>query len=122
VRVLVQGEPYASTFETSPKGALLAVPGVDGSISIFDLQGGVLSKIDRGADRSGYVAFHPNGRWLAASSSQGNLSIWETRSGKLVKRISYPKGSSGRVAWTRGGRRIVVIGGKDWVYRFGVDR
>ena len=117
----MEGEPYGSAFETSPRGSLLAVPGNNGSISILDLEGGKrVAKIERGTDRSGYLAFHPSGRWLAASSVQGRLSVWDVRSGKLVKRLSYPQGNNNRVAWTRGGRGIVVMGGKERVYRFGV--
>jgi WD40 repeat protein len=93
----------------------------DGSISIRDLRkGGEVSRIERKREGGGYVAFNPTGRWIASSSTKGGLSIWDVRSGKEVCRFTYPSGGSGRISWSRDGREIVVAGGREMAYRFGV--
>jgi WD40 repeat protein len=58
------------------------------------------------------MAWSPDGKLLAASGllDQGIVLLWDTRTGKLVQRLSGP-GIGNGVTWSPDGKRLATIGG-----------
>jgi RNA polymerase sigma factor (sigma-70 family) len=59
------------------------------------------------------LAFSPDGSKVAAQSSvlyvRGELSVWDVRTGRLLRRMGMPKGGVHALSWRADGRRILLL-------------
>jgi WD40 repeat protein len=62
----------------SPNGRLLAAPGADGAVYLWEPAAGKEVLMLRGHRQAGWrVAFSPDGRFLASSSFDGTVRVWD---------------------------------------------
>ena len=54
------------------------------------------------------VAFSPDGRLLASSSAQGQLRLWDPRTGQLVRRLLDPSGAVYAIAFSPDGKMLAT--------------
>lgn len=114
-----EGEVYAMA--ASPTGPLVAVGGhmdqacetsACGGIRLFDRDTGALEAVLTGHDNVVLsLAFSPNGRYLASSSGDDTVMVWDVRARREVRRFALPSGGyAWRVTFLRDNRRIVTAG------------
>jgi WD40 repeat protein/serine/threonine protein kinase len=99
-------------FSWSPDGQRFAVGGNSGTITIWNAQGRKESMFDAGATIV-CLAWHPVKDQLIASTSQGQLTIWDTSSGAILRSWQAHRGDVRTVAWSADGRRLASGGYND---------
>ena len=66
------------------------------------------------------ISYSPNGRWLASSSRDGTVRLWDSESGQLTKILVAPNGSIVDLAWSADSKNLIGIGSvgssKRWVW------
>jgi WD40 repeat protein len=96
-----------------PQGELLAVGGIDwlatggsdGAVHVWDvLRRARLLTLTGGARG---LAFHPNGRLLAAASLVRKVRVWDARTGRLVRELAGHDDTVNCVAYSPDGRYLV---------------
>ncbi len=81
-----------------PEGALAASGSMDGSVKIWPAAAPDSQVTFRNsAGWVGALAFAPDGRRIA-SAHNGNVRIWDPRTGEELQRITAPRGTLGRIA------------------------
>jgi len=71
----------------SPDGRNVAVSGRFEAFKLYDASGKLLRAYQGHTSRTRYVTFSPDGKWLASTSEDGTLRLWETTSGQVVRVI-----------------------------------
>lgn len=103
---LIQGEPLSPT-------VLVRQPALPQGVQSWTLETyGHRGRITK-------LAYSPNGRWLASSSSDGTLRLWDSDSGQLTKILVDPDGSIVDLAWSADSKNLIGIGSlgsKRWVW------
>ena len=97
----------------NPDGARLASVGTDG-LKVWDPA--TLAEVwqDRvSAKNLRAVAWRADGRQLAAVSSNQKLLLWDAASGKLIKSVGLPGGSTVSLAWSPAGGTLATGAGGD---------
>lgn len=61
----------------SPKEDLIATAGEDGVIKILDLRGKLLANLEDHNSRITQLSWSPDGLYLASSSADGTIRIWD---------------------------------------------
>ncbi len=76
----------------APDGDLFAVPTPDGkAIRLVDpARGKEIRRLEDDAHRPNRLSFSGDGKWLASSSADGLLRVWEVETGKATHRIKVP--------------------------------
>lgn len=62
------------------------------------------------------LEFSPDGKWLVSASSDGSLSLWDPRTGKLVRSVTADNSALFTVAFSSDGQSL-VSGGRERVIR-----
>jgi RNA polymerase sigma factor (sigma-70 family) len=57
------------------------------------------------------VAYSPDGKELASSSYDGAIRFWDPKTGKELRRFPKRLDSPGRIAYTAGGKELIVVEG-----------
>jgi WD40 repeat protein len=103
----------------SPDDSRIASTGRDKVVRVHDLSGKEIWKWHGGLQNCGSV-FSPDGRYLAALYSSGNLRVWDLISGKETAK--YDTGLdvvSNTINWSPNGKYIVIGGDSDgWLRLF----
>lgn len=102
-------------FAWSPDGRTLATGAENASLYFWDVQSGRrLPGLERALSSVYAIAYSPDGRLFATGTSQlVGVSLWDARSGKLVRTLKepYPKSKGEHVfdfAFTPGGKTLYV--------------
>jgi WD40 repeat protein len=86
------GDDASTSLQFSPDGTLLAVAGSDRHVTVWELErGSVASVLEGHRARISSLEFVPDGRLLTADSD-GELRLWDARTGALVRRDREPAG------------------------------
>lgn len=107
----------------SPDGRILAVAGLDKTVSLFDAsRGKLLGRLTGHPTNINSLKFSPDGKFLASASSDGTVRLWDPAKGKELRRLQVNGGPDG-IAHRRGGVRTVrfTSDGK-WLVTAGEDR
>ena len=97
------------------RAPILASSNEDGRVDIWDTRSWTLERtIDTGSHvmsrnyNTKGIALSPDGRSLTYLTDAGEVQIWNTSSGSLVKRLPQPLGLPVSVKWSPDGRRIAA--------------
>jgi WD40 repeat protein len=90
----------------SPDGGHIAVGSDDGSVRLWAPPGNEVNLSPGG--RINNVVFSPDGRRIAAPLATGGLIVWDSETGKLLRR--FASGTNLRVAWSPDGHSLGVGG------------
>lgn len=103
--VWIKPRLLASSAAFSPDGEFIAVPMGFGMIGILRAQDGSLVRMVAGhKSRIEWVAFSPDGRFLASGDDEGEeIRLWSLATGETVQRFPC-KSSCGRAAFSPDGR------------------
>ncbi|OUC15948.1 MAG: hypothetical protein B0A82_04130 [Alkalinema sp. CACIAM 70d] len=74
----------------SPDGTLMASAGEDKVVRLWTINGKVLKQLKGAKDLITQVKFSPDGRTIAAVDIKGKISLWDHRTGKLLRQFFQP--------------------------------
>jgi WD40 repeat protein len=93
----------------APDGRFAVSGGRDGKVIVWDLETGARTPLVEGGSGSRIVAFSPDGRLLAATvSCDGTLSLWNTKTWKLVRKLSGGQNDVRSLAFSLDGQRLAA--------------
>lgn len=110
---------HTHAFAFSKEGRWMAFGGEDGSIRLVEIETGQERRLDQPGETV-YVAFHPTGRHLAASTGDGKIWVWDLTTEKPVRAIASDLGAGARLAFTPDGRTLVVTVSTGAIHIFGM--
>ncbi|HJT37028.1 MAG TPA: hypothetical protein VJ818_01280, partial [Actinomycetota bacterium] len=91
----------------SPDDRMLAVGGLDGSVSLFDLATGTERLMNGRHDAAvDWVAFSPNGRTLVTTGDDSLVLVWDVRTGALLETLRGHNGRIPQVSFAPDGKTI----------------
>lgn len=94
----------------NPAATTAITAGRDNAAAVFDLKTAARTAYLRGhSDWVTHVQFSPNGRWVATSSSDGTVRLYNIKSGKTVTTLSQQAGVGSPLAFTSDGKYLVTI-------------
>ena len=102
------------TIQLSPDGRLVASTAwTDGAVRLHDAHTGVLRFAFASEDApDGKLAFAANGRWIAGVRRQRSVLLWNSVTGKVVRRFQPPREYIDSVAFTGDGKTLISGGDK----------
>jgi WD40 repeat protein len=96
----------------SDDGRALATAGEDGTIQIWDLASGQLTKTISGGEKITALRFGRGGMILASASGNGNVSLWELETGTLRLQLKKHSAAVNAIAFSADGN-LLATGGDD---------
>ena len=85
---------FKALYRADPKTPLLASAGADGMVRLFNAGSGAAIKTLSGfSDYVFALAISSDGEFVAAGSNNGEVRIWQTSDGSLVKNFSASPGN-----------------------------
>jgi len=72
----------------STDGKYVAVSGRFNAFKLYDASGRLVRAFQGHTDRTRYVAFSPDSKWLASTSADGTLRLWDVASGQTVRALN----------------------------------
>lgn len=115
-----QGQYQPTHFAWSPDGRTLATGAENAALYFWDVKTGKrLPGLERSLDSVYDIAYSPDGRYFAVGTSKlVGVSLWDARTGKLVKTFKepYPLSKGGHIAdfaFAPDGKTLYVANGKD---------
>lgn len=111
VQTLTRATSAITALDFQPRGKLLAVSEVKGSLWLFTPQDGQLvTTIAATADQSWFngLAFSPDGSMLATTSPNGDVQLLNAATGDVAVRLGSANGSAIALAFSSDGQRLAV--------------
>jgi WD40 repeat protein len=106
----------------SPDGDLMATTDKSNIITIWDVrEGGQLRELQGNVGEIGSLAFHPEGRRLAASGMEGT-QLWDAANGKELHTLHGHRQSVSCVAFSSDGRLLATGGNDQTICLWDADR
>jgi WD40 repeat protein len=96
----------------SDDGRTLATAGEDGTLKIWDLAVGQITKTIPGTDKITALRFGRGGMTLASASGNGNVSLWELETGALRLQLKKHSAAVNAIAFSTDGN-LLATGGDD---------
>jgi len=118
-RNIFRDVPYVQSVDFSPNGRLV-VSSSGGGVHVWNMRDGSARVFTHGFFTFWSVRFSPSGQLVAAGDTDGDLRIWNVRTGQLMRRWSGHKGNVWSLAFMAEGR-VLVSGGDDGVVKWGVS-
>ncbi len=107
-----------SSIDYSPDGKLLAIGGIDGTVSIWDaLKGTKLWAVKNEALTIWGIKFNPEGNLLATVGADGSARLWDVTSGANLLTLYVDSDGASAVSFSPDGKRLAV-GGKSGISIF----
>jgi WD40 repeat protein len=111
------GNPPLYAVAVSPDGHTLAAAGLDGAISLFDLDAGrPRQRLEGHRDAVYSLAFGPGGESLLSGSGDGTVRRWDLAAGVLAACLEGHRAAVYQVAFSADGRRAVSAGTEGEVF------
>ena len=110
--IVAPGGPSWQRIALSPRGTFLAATDSTATLHLWDLSApdGPPLKFDGAASPLAAIDWKPDGRWIAASTGQGAIRIWEVPGGQRVARIQFKGQAPVRdLAWNPAGDQIALL-------------
>jgi serine/threonine protein kinase/WD40 repeat protein len=104
----------------SPDGRRLAVTGDNDALQLWDLGTGTLSQTVSALSRNGWVAWHPKGHLLAATSSANGeqvIRVWDVTGNRLQAEMRPPAERISGISFSPDGC-LLLSSGWDFMNRF----
>ena len=96
----------------SPDGRLLATPGADSTVRVWDTDTGQSVRIlERHAGTVFGVAWSPDGRLLSSGGLDSTVRVWDVGTGQLVRTLEGHTEIVYGVSWSPDGRLLASCGG-----------
>ena len=104
----VDDKTEVSALALDPAGAHLTVASWNGSVTIIDLHTmkAVLHLV-AGTQAVSGVAYSPDGRWIVTASNDGNVRVWDAKTGQLLRVDLHPVAAQ-TLAFGPGARTIAT--------------
>lgn len=104
----------------SPDERTLATASWDGSVKLWNLEGGTLLWTGWHSDLTFRLAFAPHGRILASCSGGGIVKLWDVASGTNIQTLSVQGGAVYAVAWSPDNQLLAggCSDGSIWLWHF----
>lgn len=109
---------------SSDEGKIITFCSGSSSVELWDRKSGdLLRRFNLPPDGLGYervqdIAFSPNGKYIAAASSDRLAIMWDVETGKEIHHFSGHPFSVRRVLFSPNGRNLITIGNEDATMRF----
>lgn len=118
---------YLSVMSASPDAKFLATGGIDGTIRIWDLETGKLSRALVGHGSYVYgLSWSPDGNVLTSSGSYDyTAKVWDVKSGRCLQTLKGHEEPTTLCDWSPLGERFVVVGGSSgwlWLWNTGSEK
>jgi WD40 repeat protein len=109
----------AMDVDSNPAATRAATAGRDGKVGIWDLVKGERISYLRGhTDWVMKVLFDPTGRFVASSSTDGTVRIWDSKALTCVATIVGQSYTGAPLAWVSGGAMLVTTGDDNFIRIF----
>lgn len=105
--------------DVNVSGSRAATAGRDAKVGIWNLANGSrISYLNGHGDWVAHVKFDPTGQFLASSSTDGTVKIWDTKAMKAVWTIYKMTPTGSPIAWVDGGNFIVTVADDNYLRLF----
>ena len=95
----------------SPSGDAVATLGFDGTVTVWDPNGGSEIETITSPQSAGWFEFSPDGARIAVSGADGIARVWDVSSGEPVADlpVNVPGGTLGGLAWSPDSQELAVV-------------
>lgn len=113
-RAAAQLDDYMADCAWGPDGATIAIAGGEGKVALARLDDGTLALETLGEHMLGTlaVAWQPRANVCATSGQDGAVALWDTATGKQLKRFKPAPTATQALAWSPGGELLASAAGK----------
>lgn len=108
--VLAPLSAHADPLAFSPDGRLLAQARESGSVVLWDVEGGTVTRTMNVGQRSPLVAFAPDGQSMATAGQEGTVILWHVATGRELHRFRATAGAVRSLGFSPDGRFLAAGG------------
>lgn len=105
-------DDYVSDLAPSPESKTLAVAGIEGRITLFDIETGEARELPGHGFGTTALSWSPDCRTLASAGQDGKIRLWDTKSGEERRVLDGGAPWVEKVAYAPDGRYLVSAAGR----------